>query len=108
MSDFNFYDPVTQPALHAAFAADEPGRDVTHNGTAILLSTLKKLDKLAEQLQRDFIADVCLTYNGSYVSSRGSILFALTDAVRIAAIRIEQVPADLRDEVTAMVKEAAR
>lgn len=106
MNDYNLYDPTTKPALHAAFASHK--EDIDTGGVQTLLYTLRQLDKMAEQFQERFIEDICLKYDDCYIYSRGSMLFPLADAVRNAAIRIEQVPADLRDEVAAMVKESAK
>lgn len=106
MSDFNLYDSVKEPTLHAAYETHK--EDIDPGGVQTLLYTLRQLDKMAEELQRSFVGGICLEYNGSYIYSRGSMLFPLADAVRNAAIRIEQVPADLRDDVAAMVEESAK
>jgi hypothetical protein len=99
----NVYDPVRQPVLHSAFTNSEQSLEMF--GMESLLFTLQQLDKMAEQLQQHFVANVCLKYEGDYINKRGDILFALTDAVRNAAIRIEQVPIDLREDVTSMIAE---
>lgn len=99
----NVYDPVKQPALHAAFTTSCDS--IENFGVETLLQTLQLLDKTAEQLQINFVHNVCQTYEGHYINARGDILFVLTDAVRNAAIRIEQVPDDFRADVSAMMDE---
>ena len=99
----NIYDPVKQPVLHFAFGDSKESIEMF--GVETLLQTLQLLDKTAEQLQLNFINNVCQTYCGDYINARGDILFTLTDAVRNAAIRIEQVPVDFQADVAAMMEE---
>lgn len=99
----NVYDPVKQPTLHLAF--EDGDQSLEMFGIETLLHTLRHLDMMAEQTQEHFVAQVCMTYQGEYVNQRGCMLFVLTDAVRRAAIRIEQVPHGLREDVAQMVRE---
>lgn len=103
----NFYDVKTQPTLYAAYEASTG--DASINEVGALLTTIQRIDKMVDQLQRDFVEEICMaTDDGKYIFSRGSILLTLENAVRFSAIRLEQIPADLRAEVEQMVHEAVR
>lgn len=104
----NPYNPETQPTLHAAIELPRDRYDNINDGIDDLLYSIQEIDLLVDRLQRGFVAKVCDQYEGHYVASMGWILFTLTNSILRAAIRIEQVPDDLRETVQKMALEAGK
>lgn len=105
----DIYDPVEQPTLYAMY------RDIESNPSSDyqpdmwgLLHTIQDLDKTIERIQQRFVADVCMKYEDKYLLSAGQMVLHLTEAVRHAAIRLEQVPDDLRGDVESACHELER
>ena len=103
------YDPVEQPTLYAMYRDMEinPSCDYQPDMWG-LLHTIQELDKTIERIQLRYVADVCVKYEDQYISSVGQMVLHLTEAVRHAAIRIEQVPDDLRGDVENARRELER
>ncbi len=98
------YDPVKQPTLHMVAMTSEHKMISTNIET--LLGTLAMIDRMAERVQEQFVAHVCLTDDdGTYLNNRADMLRDLVKAIRRAGIRLEQVPPDLRDDAASILAE---
>lgn len=96
----DIYDPVEQPTLYAMYKDMESNPSYDYQPDIWgLLHTIQELDKTIERIQQRYVADICVKYEGDYLSSVGQMVMHLAEAVRHSAIRLEQVPEDLRADV---------
>lgn len=102
------YDPVEQPTLYAMYTDTANNPDEIRPDLFGLLHTIQELDKMIDCIQRHYVTAICAKYDGVYLSSTGQMVIHLADAIRHSAIRLEQVPEDLRDDVDNVCRELER
>jgi hypothetical protein len=102
------YDRQKYPNLYALYYESERDSGLNEESVQTLLRNIQILDNTVKQMQKDFTDSVCIEYDGKYLYNPSDMIRMLMDAVRTTAIRIEQVPEDLRGEVSTACAEYER